>query len=421
MRTLICAVVVTAFGFAASESALADAEAGQGYFTGSATYVDDDKRRGLEDGINGGKLGIGYALNDRWNVEGFVSFAYPDSTLLPLPDPDEEHRGIGFDLQRVFRRSERFSPFITGGVGHFQTSIAGVKAEGGMAQIGAGFYLDLFSSNIALRGEVNRRRENATTNQRIDNLVSLGIHIPFGAATPRWTDSDGDGVGDGTDQCPNTPAGVAVDATGCERDSDGDGVVDSRDQCPGTPRGVPVDANGCPMDSDGDGVSDDQDACPGTVAGAEVDEKGCEKDDDGDGVVNRLDECPGTPAGAQVDIKGCEIKEEIRLEGVNFESNSDRLLDSAFGILNDAAATLEKNPSIKVEVAGHTDSDGTAEYNEGLSARRAQTVHDYLASRGVDVARMSVRGYGESQPIADNSTAAGKAQNRRVVLRIVER
>ena len=72
-------------------------------------------------------------------------------------------------------------------------------------------------------------------------------------------------------------------------------------------------------------------------------------------------------------------------------------------------------------MAGHTDSDGSAEYNEGLSARRAQTVHDYLASKGVDVSRMSVRGYGESQPIADNSTAAGKAQNRRVVLRITER
>jgi OmpA-OmpF porin, OOP family len=82
---------------------------------------------------------------------------------------------------------------------------------------------------------------------------------------------------------------------------------------------------------------------------------------------------------------------------------------------------LVKNPSIRVEVAGHTDSDGTAEYNEGLSARRAATVRDYLIASGVAEDRMTTRGYGESQPIADNSTAVGKAENRRVVLRIVER
>ena len=137
--------------------------------------------------------------------------------------------------------------------------------------------------------------------------------------------------------------------------------------------------------------------------------------------MDRLHGLHLAPAGVQVDIKGCEIKEEITLRGVNFETNSDRLLPGAERVLADAAATLRKNPTIKVEVAGHTDSDGSAEYNEGLSARRAQTVHDYLANNGVAVDRMTVRGYGESQPIADNSTATGKAENRRVVLRIVER
>ena len=109
------------------------------------------------------------------------------------------------------------------------------------------------------------------------------------------------------------------------------------------------------------------------------------------------------------------------MQGVNFESNSDRLLAGATNVLDDAAATLRKNPTIKVEVAGHTDSDGAAEYNESLSARRATTVHDYLAANGVSTDRMTIRGYGESQPIADNSSSAGKAQNRRVLLRIVER
>ncbi len=168
-------------------------------------------------------------------------------------------------------------------------------------------------------------------------------------------------------------------------------------------------------------MTDDKDKCPNTPAGAKVDSNGCELDSDNDGVVDRLDECPNTKPGVQVDIKGCEIKDEIALRGVNFETNSDRLLPSASSILDDAAATLRKNPTIKVEVAGHTDSDGSAAYNEGLSARRATTVRDYLAANGVAMDRMTTRGYGESQPIADNSTREGKAQNRRVVLVILER
>ena len=138
------------------------------------------------------------------------------------------------------------------------------------------------------------------------------------------------------------------------------------------------------------------------------------------GVINRLDECPGTPPGTPVDRKGCELKGEYTLQGVNFESNSDRLAAGASNVLDQVAETLRKYPELRIEVQGHTDSDGAAEYNESLSSRRAQTVRDYIASKGVDAGRMTVRGYGESQPVADNTTSAGKAQNRRVVLRILE-
>lgn len=426
MRTFICAVAVTAFAFVGLQNASAEAEVGQGYLSVMGSYIDDDNGRELEDAINGGHLGMGYVLNDMFNIEAMLTVATPDSSNSELPG--EEHTALGVDLQRVFRRGEFFSPYLLIGLSTFEIDPSGSGGEmNGMAySAGAGFYLDPFKSNVSIRGEFRRRQESASSDTgrwdgMRDNLFSLGVQIPFGPATPKWVDTDGDGVEDGSDNCPNTPAGARVDAWGCELDSDGDGVKDSVDQCPGTPRGVPVDANGCPNDSDGDGVSDDMDECPGTPAGQPVDAKGCELDDDGDGVVNRLDECPGTPAGAQVDIKGCEIKEEITLEGVNFQSNSDVLVPGAESILNDAAATLRMNPSINVEVAGHTDSDGAADYNEGLSARRAQTVHDFLASNGVSVDRMTVRGYGESQPIADNSSSAGKAQNRRVVLRITSR
>ena len=421
MRTIICVAAAAVMALGGAQCAFAEAEAGQSYFSVMGTYTDDDSARGLEDAINGGQFSLGYALSDTINIAAMLSASDSKATLPGVLDM--EHLGLGIDVQRVFRKAERFSPYLHAGVGYIKLSESGNGSdrEGGMYSAGAGFLLDMFDSNVALRGEWRHRLDSAVTGNMNDNLFSLGLQIPFGPGQPKWVDSDGDGVADSSDNCPNTPAGARVDTWGCELDSDGDGVKDSVDECPGTPRGVAVGANGCPNDSDGDGVTDDKDQCPDTPAGQPVDANGCELDDDGDGVINRLDECPGTAEGVQVDIKGCEIKEEIALEGVNFQTNSDRLVPGAESILNDAAATLNKNPTIKVEVAGHTDSDGAADYNEGLSARRAQTVHDYLASHGVDVSRMSVRGYGEAQPIADNSTSAGKAQNRRVVLRITER
>jgi len=415
MRIFTCVVAATSIAFLGAGSALADAEADQGYFTVMGSYIDDDKDRNVEDGFRGGQFGVGYAINDALNIEGFMSVA-------SLSGADQEHMGIGIDLQHVYRRAELFSPYLYAGVGYFKVDPVGAPDEdGAMYSVGAGFLLDIFESNIALRGEWRYRMDSATSRNFDDNLFSVGLQIPFGEGTPKFVDSDGDGVADGMDRCPNTPAGTRVDAYGCELDSDGDGVKDSKDKCPGTPKGVSVNASGCAMDSDGDGVSDGKDKCPNTPKGAKVGPDGCELDGDKDGVVDRLDECPNSAAGVQVDIKGCEIKAVIRLPGVNFQTNSDRLVAGAANVLNDAVATLKKNPTITVEVAGHTDSDGAADYNESLSTRRAATVRDYLATNGIAGDRMSVRGYGESQPVADNTTRAGKAQNRRVVLRIVER
>jgi len=420
MRIFTCVVAATFFSFLGAGSAFADAEPGQGYFTVMGSYIDDDKDRGVQDAIRGGQFGFGYAVKDELNIEAFLSAASLSGQS--GGGPDQEHMGIGIDLQRVFRRDEIFSPYLHAGVGYVRIEPASTSMiDGGTFSAGAGFLLDIFRSNIALRGEWRHRVDAANTRSFRDNLFSLGLQIPFGDSTPKFVDSDGDGVADGMDRCPNTPAGTRVDAYGCELDSDGDGVKDSKDKCPGTPKGVSVNASGCAMDSDGDGVSDGKDKCPNTPQGAKVGPDGCELDGDKDGVVDRLDECPNSAAGVQVDIKGCEIKAEIRLPGVNFETNSDRLVQGAANVLNDAVATLKKNPTITVEVAGHTDSDGAADYNESLSTRRAATVRDYLATNGIAGDRMSVRGYGESQPIADNTTRAGKAQNRRVVLRIIER
>ncbi len=231
-------------------------------------------------------------------------------------------------------------------------------------------------------------------------------------------DADGDGVVDSKDKCPDTPKGAIVDTDGCELDSDGDDVVDSKDHCPGTPKGAKVDQHGCQqeLDSDGDGVLDSKDKCPGTPRGAAVDHNGCELDSDGDGVVDSKDRCPGTPAGVKVDRKGCA--EPIVLKGVNFENDSAVLTAKAKAILNGVAASLKKRPDIKITIAGHTDSRGSAAYNKMLSQRRADSVRRYLASKGVKASNLAAKGFGEEQPIATNDTAAGRADNRRVELRM---
>lgn len=420
MRIINCVVAATFFALLGAGNAFADAEAGQGYFSVMGSYIDDDKDRAVDDGLKGGQFGFGYAMNDAFNVEALLSIASHKGSA--GGGPDQEHLGFGVDLQWVLRRAERFSPYLHAGVGYLTIEPAGAPdRDGAMYSAGAGFLLDMFDSNVALRGEWRIRTDSVSAQDDLtDNLFSIGLQIPFGAATPKFVDSDGDGVADGRDRCPNTPSGTRVDAYGCELDSDGDGVKDSMDKCPGTPSGVAVNADGCPMDSDGDGVSDDKDECPNTVAGATVDENGCELDSDGDGVVDRLDECPGTEKGTPVDKRGCKIEGDYVLKGVNFESNSDVLRPGATMVLDDVVVVLLKYPEIRVEIQGHTDSDGAADYNEGLSARRATTVRDYLASNGVAENRMLVRGYGESQPIADNGTAQGKAENRRVVLSVIE-
>ena len=167
------------------------------------------------------------------------------------------------------------------------------------------------------------------------------------------------------------------------------------------------------MDSDGDGVNDDMDACPNTPKGATVDAKGCRLDSDGDGVYDDADACPGTAKGVRVDYKGCEI---IVLNGVNFETNKAVLTATAKQILNANLVKIKRNADRvkKVHVVGHTDSRGSAAHNQSLSERRAKAVADYLAANGVAAGKLMSMGKGEAMPVADNTTTDGRARNRRV-------
>lgn len=401
-------------------TAMADGHStGQWYITPMITFVDDDTNRRVDDGFAGAQLGVGYAFNDAWMVEFNAYGANLDDQYLGR---DQQTRGIGIDVLRSFKINDYFSPYGLIGIGYQDTSTnGGSDADDAVGSLALGVNTHLNTKGLALRTEARLRATEGSANLN-DMYYSAGLRFPIGEKEPPPPpDADGDGVSDSNDRCPGTPAGTPVGPDGCELDGDGDGVVNSKDKCPNTPRGTKVDANGCKVvekDSDGDGVPDSRDACPDTPRGAEVDDKGCELDGDGDGVVNSKDRCPNTRAGARIDVYGCEIKDKIELPGVQFELNSATLIPASTRVLSDAAQTLKNNPDINVEVAGHTDSTGAASYNQSLSQRRAEAVSQFLVDRGVAASRMSTRGYGEAEPIADNSTKEGRAMNRRVELKV---
>lgn len=142
---------------------------------------------------------------------------------------------------------------------------------------------------------------------------------------------------------------------------------------------------------------------------------------DGDGVPNERDKCPNTRKGAVVDLDGCEVEAVIELEGVYFDFDKATIKPEGKAVLDQAAALLGKHERVVVEVAGHTDSVGSDAYNQGLSERRANAVKDYLVGKGVTATRLTARGYGESRPVASNDTDAGRAENRRVELIVLDR
>lgn len=144
------------------------------------------------------------------------------------------------------------------------------------------------------------------------------------------------------------------------------------------------------------------------------------KDSDGDGVLDTVDQCPDTPRGTAVDAMGCPRKGSVTLAGVTFEFNSSKLTAESRPILNDVAADLVKHPRLKVELEGHTDSVGADAYNLKLSQQRADSVREYLISQGVAANQLTAKGFGETRPTASNNSEAGRSENRRVAMSVVE-
>jgi len=374
-----------------------------------------------------------------------------------------------------FNAAGALHPYIGGGIGGARVEVRDFSAQGtgggGFTdddvvlayQGGAGINFDITDRTTIDLGYRYFATEDPgynTSGGEFDfeyeqHVALLSLRYVF-APTGR-TDSDGDGVPDVLDKCPNTPAGAPVDSNGCPLDSDGDGVPDYQDKCPNTAAGVPVGSDGCPLDADGDGVPDNLDECPNTPAGAPVDAKGCPLDSDGDGVPDYLDDCPNTPAGAVVNAKGCPTvvdsdgdgvpddrdqcpdtppgvpvtstgcaaDQVAILEGVKFEYDSAKLTLNAEKILDEVAQTLKDSPGFRIELSGHTDSKGADDYNQRLSQSRAESARRYLVNKGIDPSRIEAVGYGESRPIAPNAdpdgsdNPEGRAKNRRTEFKVL--
>jgi len=352
--------------------------------------------------------------------------------------------------------SKKFRPFLFAGPGFFaDNSENGLNFDLGL---GGKYYVKPNAAIYFDAGYIKGIETVRAAKPVTENIwkVTAGLEFDFGKAK----DSDMDGVSDNKDKCPDTPAGVAVDANGCPvdtdgdgvadylddcptvkgltslkgcPDADGDGVADKDDKCPDTPKGVKVDAKGCPLDSDNDGVPDYLDKCPDTPKGWKVDVNGCPLDTDKDGVPDAIDECP-TVAGPK-ENKGCPVKEvvaekkeikpeqviiqNIKVAPVHFLSDKSYLTDYSKGILEKLIKTLNSDKAYNVNIYGHTDSQGSDPYNIKLSKDRIDSVVKHLISKGISKDRIiQQKAFGKAKPIASNKTPEGRLQNRRVEFEI---
>jgi OOP family OmpA-OmpF porin len=317
---------------------------------------------------------------------------------------------------------EKLVPYVAAGVGgtNAEYPINFDNDNDFLFNYGAGVKYFL-SDNWALRADI--RHLLVFDGGRQDWESTIGLTFFFGGMKPAPVaamDSDNDGVLDSMDKCPDTPKGVSVDAAGCPLDSDGDGVVDSLDKCPNTPKGEKVGADGCPLvsDSDGDGVVDSLDKCPNTPKGEMVGADGCSLDSDGDGVVDSLDKCPNTPKGAKVDKDGCpeKLAEKVSIAlQIEFDSGKADIKSKYEEQIKKVADFMTTYPETTAVIEGHTDNVGKEASNLRLSTRRAESVRTYLIEKfSIAPERLITKGFGSSQPVADNATPDGRQKNRRI-------
>lgn len=419
-----------------------------------------DPEQALKDSPTFGLRG-GYFLN-RWvGVEGLFATASPDFEQPASGSGSFTHFGGGLILTPD--RYRWVLPYIYGGIGSAKAenvngskSYSAIHGGGGVvvrAGERLGFRLDARDITFTQEGGPGRDtrvntmmftagltalwggRPRDTDEDGVPDKRDQSPSTPKGAvvaANGTPLDTDGDGVFDGLDQQPTTPKGAVVDAQGVSIDSDKDGVPDGIDQCADTATGVVVNATGCGVDSDGDKIFDGLDKCADTPAGSVVDASGCPQDDDGDGIPDGIDICPNTTLGVAVNAGGCPIDltpiektflEDwlLRYSAFPFAPDSATFSPEGAARLDSVGVMLTQWPSLKVEIGVHCDDTPEPGFRIPLTSLRARAVLRYLLAKYPKLSQKSIwiTGYGDTDPIAPNTSTAGRLLNSRVDVKLL--
>jgi OmpA-OmpF porin, OOP family len=320
--------------------------------------ADGDRGTKEHDWVYG--LDLGYNFNADWTADLNLN------TVRLKDEYDPGHLRLdaaSLDILRVFNHSGVFAPYIAAGAGiiHWDTPYDQPGHDDFFPEAGVGAFIKLWensnaSSSFSLKPDIRVRWDDDGRHYR-DELYTMSFVFSFGP---------------GTKPPPEPP--------------------------PPPPPPPPAQTQPAPP--------------PPPVAAI--------PDSDGDGVPDNIDRCPNTPHGVAVDQFGCPLKSSIVLEGVTFETNSAVLTADSRPVLNQVADGLAKHPRLKVELQGYTDSTGSDKYNLTLSDKRANSVREYLISQNVRPEQLSAKGFGKADPVASNATPAGRAQNRRVVMKVLE-
>jgi outer membrane protein OmpA-like peptidoglycan-associated protein len=288
-----------------------------------------------------------------------------------------------------------------------------------------------------IHGFTNMDQTEATSAKFYNQNFQLGWKYRLAGGKHYYADSDGDGVADKDDQCPEQPGfarykgcpipdtdkdGIHDEADKCPNeaglakyngcpipDTDKDGVNDEQDKCPSV-AGL-AKYNGCPIpDTDGDGINDEQDKCPALAGLAKY--NGCPiPDTDGDGINDEEDRCPDIAGVAE--MKGCPAI-DYQAHEVTFATGKSMLTAAGKKELDLLANFMNNNPNVNIRLEGYTDNTGTDKVNMPLSEKRAESAKAYLVGKGIAESRIGTAGHGSGDPVADNKTAAGRAKNRRI-------
>ncbi len=371
--------IVTAFMLCLP--AMAANRAGAGSITPFIGGYNFDSEEDLDNALLYG-LRMGYNFTKNWTLEGVLTFAEPDgdrqymSVIQPQGAPilvrgdsnDAKMYGYKMEILYNFLPDGMIVPFIAAGLGGRYMDWDDRSSDNDFVlDYGAGLKI-FFAEDWAVRADI---RHVYVTDENFNNVeYGIGLSYFFGGKKEQVV--------------PPPPPPPPAPAPFVEPDTDGDGVIDKLDQCPDTPAGVKVDEVGCPLDTDKDGVYD------------------------------YLDKCPDTPIELKVDKDGCPMKVTINLN-VLFDFDKSDVKPKYHDEIKRVADYMNAYPWEKATLEGHTDSKGTDAYNEKLSQRRVDAIKKYLVEKfGISADRLKAVGYGESKPIATNDTDEGRQLNRRV-------